>query len=243
MSSVNISSFLDSIKEIKAETISVYLPSLCKETDLKVLNLKQQKDIISCVADGITGLISFNRILNDIVTTSTNNSNLLVIDRAPAIVALRAKAHGSTYTVDETSIDLNTVLSGFNTYTPSLTSTEFNHSGVIARVKIPTLSYENSIISKLEGEVKKNGEDNTKNLGSIYIYEIVKYVESVQFNDIAINLYDISVKDRISILEGLPLALNKQIISFIEDLKRDEKALLTVDSVTVEIAPSFFDAE
>jgi hypothetical protein len=187
MSSVNISSFLDSIKEIKAETVSVYLPSLCKVADLKVLNLKQQKDIISCVADGITGLISFNRILNDIVTTSTNNNNLLVIDRAPAIVALRANAHGSTYTVDETSIDLNVVLSGFNTYTPSLTSTEFNHSGVIARVRIPTLAYENSIISKLEGEVKKNGEDNTKNLGSIYIYEIIKYVESVQFNNIVIN--------------------------------------------------------
>jgi len=243
MSSDNITSFLNSIKEIKAETVSVFLPSTSNKEDLKVLNLKQQKDIISCVADGITGLISFNRILNEIIAAAANNNSLLVIDRAPAIIALRANAHGSTYTVDDNSIDLNKIIEKFNTYTPSVSSAEFSHAGVVAKVGIPTLTYENSIISKLEAEVKKNSENNTKNLGSIYIYEIVKYVESVQYNGITINLHDIGLKDRISILEGLPLALNKQVISFIESLKREEKDIMTENGVTVEIAPSFFDVE
>lgn len=243
MSNPNISSFLDTIKGIKAETLSVRLPSLQESVDLKVLNLKQQKDIISCIADGVAGLISFNRILNDIITTSSSNSDLLVIDRAPAIITLRANAHGSMYTSEGNEINLNDVLQKFNTYTPSLTAAEFTHAGVVAKVKVPTLSYENSITSKLEQEVKKNGDDNTKNLGSIYVYEIIKYVESVQYNDITINLYDISVKDKVAILEGLPLSLNKQIINFIEKLKKEEKDVMTLNGVTVEITPGFFDVE
>jgi len=243
MSNPNIWSFLDTIKGIKTETLSARLPSLQESVNLKVLNLKQQKDIISCIADGVAGLISFNRILNDIITTSSNNNDLLVIDRAPAIITLRANAHGSTYTSEGNEINLNDILQKFNTYKPSLTSAEFTHAGVVAKVKVPTLSYENSITSKLEQEVKKNGDDNTKNLGSIYVYEIIKYVESVQYNDIVINLYDISVKDKVAILEGLPLSLNKHIINFIETLKKEEKDVMTLNGVTVEITPGFFDVE
>lgn len=243
MHSDNVNTFLDSIKELKSETISVHLPSTQSREELKVLNLKQQKDIISCIADGMTGLISFSRILNEIIASTASNNNLLVIDRSPAIVALRSNAHGSTYTVDDVTIDLNEIINKFNTYTPSVTAGVFTHAGVIVKVGIPTLSYENSIISKLETEVKKNGENNTKNLGSIYIYEIIKYVETVEYSDITINLHDISLKDRISILEGLPLALNKQIINFIENLKREEKEIMTYNGVIVEITPSFFDVE
>jgi hypothetical protein len=243
MANTNVISFLDSIKEIKDQTIEVILPSTSK-INLKVLNLKQQKDIISCVADGITGLISFNRILNEVVANASNNNDLLSIDRVPAIIALRANAHGPNYkTTEDITIDLNAVISKFSTYKPAITAAKLEHSGVVASVKVPKLSYENSIISKLEAEVKKNGEDNSKNLGSIYIYEIIKFVENVQYNDLVINFNDLSIKDRVTILEGLPLALNKQVITFIEDLKRVEKDMLTVDSTTIEITPGFFDAE
>jgi len=242
MSNISVTSFINSIKDIKDETISVYLPST-SEIALKVLNLKQQKDIISCIADGIPGLISFNRILNEIVTASSGVTELLTIDKVPAIVALRANAHSSSYSSDEVTIDLNTIIDRFSTYRPSVTAATFEHNKVITNVKVPTLAYENSIISKLEAEVKKNGEDNTKNLGSIYIHEIIKYVDTVQYNDITINFAELTIKDKVTILEGLPLALNKQVINFIENLKREEKELLTVDSVTVEIAPGFFDIE
>lgn len=244
MSSDNVSSFLSSIRDLKKETVSAVLPSLNDTVELTVLNLKQQKDIISCIADGVTGLVSFTRILNNIIINSSSRDNLKVTDRAPAIIALRINAHGPIYKSDEVSIDLNAVISKIPTYTPYDTdSAEFTHSGVTAKVTVPTLAYESSIITKLEDEVKKNGEDNTKNLGSIYIYEIIKYVETLQFKDLVINFADLSIKDRINVLESLPLALNKQIINFIEEIKRKERDLLTVDGVTVDISPGFFDAE
>lgn len=244
MSSDNVSSFLSSIRDLKKETVSAVLPSVGSEVELTVLNLKQQKDIISCIADGVTGLVSFTRILNNIIINSSSRDDLKVTDRAPAIIALRINAHGAVYKSDDVIIDLNAVISKIPTYTPyDADSAAFTHSGVTAKVTVPTLAYESSIINKLEDEVKKNGEDNTKNLGSIYIYEIIKYVETLQFKDLVINFADLSIKDRINVLESLPLALNKQIINFIEEIKRKERELLTVDGVTVDISPGFFDAE
>lgn len=244
MSSANITSFLNSIKDLKKDTVSVFLPSVSENVDLTILNLKQQKDIISCIADGVSGVVSFNRVLNDIISTASSRTDLTVIDRIPAILALRVNAHGTLYTSENTTIDLNQIISKLNTYNPATESTaEFSYSGITATVSIPTLSYESSIINKLEDEVKKNGENNTKNMGSIYIYEIIKYVEQLQYKDVIINFTELPIKDRINLLENLPLALNKQIINFIEEIRRKERDLLTVGDITVDISPGFFDIE
>jgi hypothetical protein len=244
MSSDNVSSFLNSIKELKKETVCVFIPSISEQIELTTLNLKQQKDIISCIADGVTGLVSFTRILNDIVISSSNRSDLTVIDRVPAIIALRINAHGTKYVSEDGNVDLNDILAKLDSYEPTSSKMEeFAYNGVVAKVVIPTLSYENSIITKLETEVKKNGEDNTKNLGSIYIHEIIKYIDSLEYNNVVIEFSSLSIKDKITVLESLPLPLNKQIINFIENIKRKERELLTINNVTVDISPGFFDAE
>lgn len=244
MSNVNINSFLESIRELKKDTVSVFLPSISESIDLTTLNLKQQKDIISCIADGVSGIVAFNRILNNIILSASSRNDLTVVDRAPAIIALRVNAHGSSYTSDDEVVDLNEILSRLDKYSPVKESTtEFTHSGITAKVAIPSLSYENSIIAKLEDEVKKNGENNTKNLGSIYIYEIIKYVETLKYKDITIKFNELPIKERINLLENLPLPLNKLIINFIEEIKRKERDLLTIGSVVVDISPGFFDVE
>lgn len=244
MSKDNITLFLDSIKNNNKEVASVYLPSKKSKIDLIALNLKQQKDIIACVADGVAGLISFNRILNSILIDASGLNDLLIIDRVPAIIGLRAKAHGFTYKVDDKVVDLNTIINRLSSYSPIANTTEvIEYNGIKAVVGVPTLSQENSIILKLEAEVKKNGDSNTRNLGSIYIYEIIKFVQSLEYDTINISFDSLSIRERINILEGLPLSLNKLIIKYIEDLKEKEQTLLTVDDTVVEIAPSFFDVE
>lgn len=244
MASDNISSFLNSIKDIKKETINVFLPSKSSNVELVTLNLKQQKDIISCHADGVAGLVLFNRVLNDIVTTASGLNDLTIIDRTPAIIGLRIKAHGSTYKYEDRSIDLNVIIDKLPKYKPiEENETVLEYNGIKAIVGIPTLIQENSVISKLEDEVKKNDGDNTKNLGSIYIYEIIKYVKSLEYNDIHVLFDKLSIKERINVLESLPLSLNKQIINYIENIKQQERELLTIDGVVVEISPGFFDVE
>jgi len=244
MSKDNITLFLDSIKNNNKETTSVYLPSKRSKINLTALNLKQQKDIIACVADGVAGLISFSRILNSILIDASGLDDLLIIDRAPAIIGLRAKAHGYQYKTDDKVIDLNTIIDKLSGYSPIENTEEvIEYSGIKATVGIPTLSQENSIILKLEDEVNKNGDSNTKNLGSIYIYEIIKFVRSLEYDSINISFDNLPIKERINILEGLPFALNKLIIKYIEDLKEKEQTLLTVDDTFIDINPSFFDVE
>ena len=245
MSNNNVSTFLTKIGNIKAEVVSAYLPSKKAVLKLKPLNLKQQKEVISSVADGVAGMISFMRILNTIIIEATGDETLRVYDRAPLAVALRVNSLGSTYKDEDKTIDLTKVLEAYKLLTPAEKTTEsVTHNGIVVDITVPTLKEENITIKKLEEEIKRNGDkNNTKNLGSIYVYEIIKYISTVKFDDIEIDYTSLKIKDKIDIIESLPLALNKKIINFIESFRKEEREVLTVDEVVVEINPSFFDAE
>ena len=62
----------------------------------------------------------------------------------------------------------------------------------------------------------------------------------------SLNFQDLSVKDRVKIVNNLPLSVNKQIIDFIQDIKKAELDALSFDTnegeKTVEIDVSFFDS-
>jgi len=241
----NVATFLQKLGNIKAEYVSAFLPSKKTTLKLKPLNLRQQKDIISSVADGVAGMISFTRILNNAIIDATGDETVKIQDRAPLTIALRASALGDTYKDGEKTISLVQILNTYKTYTPEFKDEDVvTHNGITVNVSIPTLKEENLTIKKLEEEIKRNGEkNNTKNLGSIYIYEIIKYIQSIKIDDIEVDYTSLKVKEKIEIIENLPLILNKKIINFIESIRKEEREILTVDDVTVEINPSFFDAE
>jgi hypothetical protein len=246
MSDSNITEFLKKVESIKGETVSISLPSKKQEIKARSLNLKQQKEIIASSADGIAGVIAFTRILNDIILDATGDSTLKIYDRAPIAVALRGNALGAKYQFSpQESIDLNKILDNYKGYKHEIKDTAtVEHNGIKVALTIPTLAEENIIIKRLEEEIKRNGDNNnTKNLGSIYLYEIIKFVTTVTLEDIVIDYTSLKTQQKIEIIENLPLALNKKIINFIEELRKIERDLLTVDDVVVEIDVDFFDAE
>jgi hypothetical protein len=240
----NIASFIKKIEGIKDDNIDVYIPSREETQSFQCLNLKQQKDIISSVVDGVAGVVGFTRILNKIVLDSGSDDSLKVYDRAPIAVALRVDALGSEYTSDGQVVDLNEVLESYRDHKHTLSDTEtIKYRGITVDVRVPTLIEESNIVKKLEEEVKRNGDNNNKNLGSIYVYEIVKFISSVKFKDNVIDYTSLKPADKIKLIESLPLALNKLVIRFIENIRKEEREILTVDDVTIEIDPSFFDVE
>lgn len=243
MSDNNVSNFIKKIEELN-NSVTVYIPSRKKNIQLPPLNLKQQKDIISSVANGVAGLVGFTRILNNIITELSGDNTLMTYDRVPVIVALRVNALGNKHKEGEVEIDLDKVLEKIKNSTHNVKeSNNISYKGVEVEVEVPSLVQENHIVKKLEEEVKKNGEDNTKNLGSIYVYEIAKYIKSVKINDMTIDYRELKISEKIQLIEALPLALNKQIVSYIEDVKNQDRELLTVDTITFDITPNFFDAE
>ena len=245
MSESSVEAFLKKINDGSSETINVFLPSKGKAIKVKVLNLKQQKEIISSAADGVVGAISFTRILNEILTQSVDDTELKLYDKVPLAIALRANALGSNYIDGDRKINLNTIIERLNTYNHSIDDERMvTHNKIEVKLGIPTLAQESAAVKKLEEEIKRNGSDNhTKNLGSIYLYEIIKYIKQVSFDDIVLDYINLKTQEKIDIIEILPLSLNKKIIDYIEEVRAAEREILTVDDIVVEIDIDFFDVE
>ena len=90
------------------------------------------------------------------------------------------------------------------------------------------------------------GDNNlSKNVANIYTYEIVKYIDSISFGE-ELDFDNLSVKERVEIVDNLPIAINKQIINFIQGLKELESKMVEYPvedgKSRVEIDVNFFDS-
>jgi hypothetical protein len=120
--------------------------------------------------------------------------------------------------------------------------------GIISlELEIPTLAAENQIITSCVDILKKDADkDVGKSVGDIYTFEIVKYIKSVTIGEDSINFNNLAVRDRVKIVNNLPLALNKEITAFIQDYKTLENDALTVrikdSDRLIDVDVAFFDS-
>jgi len=240
----NVKSFLDKIQEIGDKKIKVDYLSTGKSGESTPLTFKQQKDLISTVADGPVGALKFQKILNQIVLTNTGDSLLKSIDRLPIILKLRANAINETIKVGDGEVKIQSILDKISKKV-KIKQSDAILGDIQVSVEVPLLTYENQIIQATIDTLKKDGDELGKSIGSIYTYEIVKYVKTLQFGEDFITFNEIPIKDRVKIIDSLPIDLNKKIIDFIQNIKKMENEWLTVEvngeSKTLEIDVSFFD--
>jgi hypothetical protein len=240
----NVKSFLEKIEQIKETTIPVHVASSGKPANSKPLSFKQQKDLISTVADGAVGALKFQRFLNQILIDNVDQKLLRTVDRLPIILQLRVDAIGDIVKVDDVPVSLNEILPRIEKL--RFTQTEVVTGDIQVSLEIPLLSEENDIINSCIQHIKSDGDDLGRSIGTIYTYEIVKYVKAIQFGEDYLTFADLPVRDRVKIVENLPISINKKIVSFIQKIKEKETKLLTVqvagDSRTIELDVRFFDA-
>lgn len=240
----NVKSFLDKIQELKERKLEVWTVSH-GEVEAVPLSFKQQKDIISTVADGVLGGLKIQKVINDVVIDNIG-SNLTILDKLPVILTLRIDSIGDTYKIKDFEINLNEIVNKCKTVSyPEVTSVE--SEGLTATLKIPTLEEENKVIESTLERLKKDGEqDLSKNIGDIYTFEICKYIDSVHFGYDVLEFQTVPIRDRYRIVENLPLSLNKKIVEFIQKLRKVESSILTYTedkvSKTFDIDVSFFDS-
>ena len=241
--SQDISDFINKLNAT-SNRIKMTLPSTGKTIEVKPLSLKQQKDIISCVGDGVAGLISFTRIINDIVTLNTDIKELTQHDKLAIILTLRVESLGSKYKHKEDSIDIAEIVERVQSYSfKSPLSGNLEFEGITVQAEVPALTWETEVTKRLEDEIKRNGDNNSKNIGSIYIYELVKHIKSVSLGQSVVNFNELKLRECVSVVESIPLALNKKVVSLIDTIRKEEQELLTINGVTIEINPGFFDAD
>lgn len=240
----NTKSFLDKIQELKSRKIKVTALSKAQDIDCSPLSFKQQKDLISTVTEGAVGILRFQKYINDIILENTGDDSLLITDKLPIILKLRIDSIGSKIKLDDQEFDIAESLERAE-------KTKFDKlktvkDDVIVELHVPSLKNENQVINTAIDLIKKeNDKDTGRIIANIYTYEITKFIKTVKIGESELNFADISVRDRIKIVENLPLSLNKKIVSHIENIKKIESDILSVefegDKKRFELDVTFFD--
>jgi|TARA_R100001509_G_C4845103_1_gene208020 hypothetical protein len=236
--SKNVSSFLNKLDKLNDVTIEVFVPSLKKKVPTKPLNLKQQKDLISSALDGLKGTLDFNRTLNKIIIENSGLSDLKIYDKLPFIVALRKHALGNKVG----KIELQGVLNNIKNIPLNVKNeSTIKQDTLKLTLKIPTLREENMLLNKCEQEINTEQELLKEGIGKLYIYEILKHINTIQVDDDVIDLDDIRIHERVKLVEKLPLSVYSKISDFIETINKYNTDILTVDETELAIDAEFFD--
>ena len=236
--SKNVASFISKLDKLHERTIDVFVPSLKKKVPTKCLNLKQQKDLISSVLDGLKGTLDFSRTLNKIILQNSGLPNLKVYDKVPFIITMRKDALGTK----AGSVELQSVLDNIKNIPLDIKDEVVIKQGTLKlTLSVPTLRQENILLSKCEQEIDTEQDVLKDGVGKLYIYEIIKYIDSIQVEDDVLEMDDIRIHERVKLVEKLPLTVYTKINSFIESVNKYSNDILTVDETEVAIDADFFD--
>jgi len=248
MSVINI---LNKLKEINnSNLISVYVPSAKKELKFTPLSVKQQKDLIKSGMDGTMSGLTISNIINDIILNNcTETHSFLVTDKFPIILALRKQSFGSNFTLKEDDKEV-----------------DFNLDDILNKNLVFT--YENNVIIPLEGtEIqvflnvvsleddtkinnnqidksrKAKDEEISETIGSIFLYEILKFITKLKIGDEELDLTTLPIKDRINVIESIPATLNNKILDYIQKFRKEENDFITTKDGTLPIDARLFTKE
>ena len=243
MSNSTTSDFLDKLSTLKND-FKVYVPSLKKAVVAKPITLKQQKDVISTTVNGVLGALQFTETLNNVILDNVEGDNFYAFDRTPIILGLRSNSLGNKVKADNGKIvSLTTCLKNAKTPVKFKLSQTVSIDTIKVDLIIPTLVEENQIIKKCISEVDKiKTEHLSEAMGLIYIFELIKHIDSVTIDEQTVNFNDIKVLDRVKIVESLPLKLYEEITTFLSTVTEFDKSVLAVDETNITLDATFFDA-
>ncbi len=236
-------SFLNKLKDINdANTVKVKVPSIDKSVEFKLASVGQQKALLRTAFEGVDGVITRSIAANNIIIdNAVSEEEFLIIDKPAIFIALRKESIGSKIKVEDKEYDLNDA-KPINMEDIKL-SQDIEHDEIKVSVKVPTLAADNEAAAKLAVEFAKfkSVDDKLKQSVDIVIaYESIKYIDRVAVGEDVIKFTDISVHERVELVNNLPLALNNMIINYIGGVKEIiDKSLTVAEEVVVEIDASF----
>jgi hypothetical protein len=242
----DVKSFLDDLKQVNdASTVSIKVPSTSKKATFRKFNVTQQKKLLKSAFDGVQGSIESLNVFNNIVKDNCQDDvDFLLCDRIPILLELRKATSGNTFLIDEKDYDLSE-LPIFNIKDVNLTAT-IEDSGIEATCKVPTLDTDIKINKKIIAEIGKltREQQEKQSIELVLTYEIIKYVDAIKLGETSLNFNDLSVYERVKVVNELPLSLNNSIIDYISGVKKVEDKCLTFDDdAVVNIDAGFLAAD
>jgi hypothetical protein len=248
---MSVTSILSKLNQInESNLISVYVPSAKKEMKFKPISVRQQKDLIKSGLDGILSGIIISNVINQVITdNSVEKYDFLVVDKIPVILSLRKQSFGSEFVSkqdqNETRYDLDLILSKDLAYT-NIGKTKLSLDNVDITVTLDVLTLEEDTkINNFQLDKLKKGkeEDISETVGSLFIYEILKFITKLEVNKEEVDMKAYSIKDRLSVVENIPAELNNKILEYIQGFRKEEMDYITVDGNTLSIDARLFSKE
>jgi len=240
----DVSKFISKLDKLSGEGIEVFVPSKQETITVSPLNLKQQKDLISSVLDGVKGTLDFSRTLNNIILDNSGRDDLKIFDKIPFTIGMRVQALGTKYITGEDKVDLQVVLDNIKK-----TKLQFKKEKLIEyknlkiNLAVPTLKDENALLKKGASDLgPSETADYKEEVSVLYMLEMVKYIKELEIEEVAVNMPDVKITDRINLVEKLPLAIYTDIADYIEAVTSYNTGLLTVGNNKVSIDALFFDS-
>ena len=153
----NVSSFISKLDKLNDKSLEVFVPSKNKKVKVKPLTLKQQKDLISSVLDGVKGSLNFSQTLNNIIIDNSGLADLKVVDKIPFAVAMRIEALGDKYAIEDVEASLQVILDNVQAVKLELEYNQvINYKDLAITLTVPTLQEENALLAKSESDLTKD---------------------------------------------------------------------------------------
>jgi len=242
--SSTVSNFISKLDKLNSNNLEVFIPSQKKTVKVKSLNLKQQKDLISSVLDGIKGSLDFTKTLNKIIIDNSGLDDLKLYDKLPFIISMRKDSLGNEVQRDDSGkVELQKIIDSLKN-TPFQLKDEkvVKYENLKIGLKVPTLKEEITLLTKSERDIDSKDDEFKDSVGTLYLLEIVKYIQSLEIDEEVIDMSVIRISERMKLIEKLPLAVYKDISKFIQRINKYERDVLTVDDYVVSINSIFFDS-
>lgn len=245
---MSVGNILSKLKEINnANAVSVYVPSAKKKLAFRPMSVKQQKDLIKSGLDGALAGITISNIINDIiVSNSSEKHKFLVTDKFPIILTLRKQSFGNIFTLKEeekeTIFNLDEILNKQLTFTyPEKVAFELEGTEVSVFLDLVSLDDDTKINNvQIEKSRKTKDENISETVGSLFIYEIVKFITKIVIDKDELELLTLPIKDRLNLIESLPAVLNNQILDYIQKFRKEEADYITTSSGMLPVDARLF---
>ena len=213
------------------------LYSISTDIEIKSLTVDQQSVILDSVSDitllqsnPIYLIIKFNTGFNNIIKQNSDSEvfeKMTSVDRANIIISFRKEISDEVEQDGET-INLAKILERNKTIKVINFNEIIEKDNFTFKVSIPTLA-EDTIVNKILSKKLKDNPSSSNLISDIYLYEILKFVDSIQFEDGE----EVTIKKdfkNLQLIKKINLSTLSPVIKFIEKVRDYEEEFITVPS-------------
>lgn len=230
-------SFDTLLKQIEStkKNIVAFSPTLQKDIELKPLTIDQQSVIIDSISDistlqvnPIYLIVKFNTNFNNIIKDNVDKDifhSLTTVDRVNIILYFRNDVSNSVE-LDGEEINLQKIIDRNRNIDNVQTQKIIEKDGFKFDVSIPKLSDDSEVNRILAKKIKENPSTNSI-VGDIYLYEILKFVNSIQFEDGEVVKIQKNYKN-LQLLKKINLSTLRPVIQFIEEVRTYEEKFINI---------------